>query len=104
MSRVPLSSSERRGILLVAAVALAVTGAGVFSTCTGRWLQPVPDPPTAVVADSLSALQADSLKAEKSKSKRKKEKGSKSRKSGKSGREERTYPSRNFLDDTVPRK
>lgn len=99
MGRHPLSASERRGIIVVAVIALLIILAGLL---TSRCSSPSTSPSPAEIRE-LSA--GDSIEREKRLSgegKPLKEKGDstkKKRKGKRNDRERKTYPTRDILNE-----
>lgn len=101
----PVTSSERKGVLIVAAIALAVTGAGAVVARCDR-----PDP-MASQEDIISILYSDSVIGNESRrveslnddstlpTSRGKQKKTKKQKSQK---KQTSYPDRSPLDEPVP--
>lgn len=103
MARHPVSASERRGIIVVAALALLITGSGIItSTCSLRNRHGhEPEITTLTLPSSSDSLQKnDSGKSSKTDSLKKKGK----KKKGNSSRTPKTYRKRNPLDETVSRQ
>lgn len=105
----PLSASERRGILVVAALSLLITGGGLCVSYCDR-PQQVIDPHEVEVLmerDSLSEAQADSVAKVRRKSLQKQRRDSirrakgkmKNKSGGSRKREEKVYRRRSPIDE-----
>lgn len=101
----PLTAAERRGILIVAVIALLITGSGMIA---GRCNRPdiealEAERPRVEVIMSLDSLEAaEAADSTKTRKKRKKgEKGKASKKKSKPAKEKRTYRQRMPLDEPV---
>lgn len=108
----PLTASERRGILIVAAISLLVTGGGMLINRCGRpdsglLEENVPQVEVLLSQDSLEAASSsDSAKSAKKRSKRKSARTGKMRAdsvsgSKKSPKVKRVYRRRTPLDELV---
>lgn len=101
----PLTASERRGIIVVAAISLLITGAGMVVSRCDR-----PDPeelernaPRVEVLLSADSLQANDTVTQKNRKTRGKGKTRGKKKSARTGkvRADSMYLTRNPLDETV---
>ena len=99
MSRKPLGASERIGIIVVAVIALIVTGAGIFMARCNRAEETVTEEDVAVIAHPDSVEEAA---AKSSKSKREKTDSA----GYKKVRQKHTRPARRRspLDEPIPLK
>lgn len=107
MARHPLTSRERRGVIILAVVAFLIIGMGVASRqCATSAVRLTPETETVSVPDSVGGEEG---KEKKSGSKKKKDrKEGRRKKSGRKSRRQRGNasrqlpPPRDYLTDTIP--
>lgn len=108
MGKRPVTSSERKGILAVAAIALIVTGIGLAASFADNHGDSDPAVTMQVIhqniltTDSANSVNTDSLSTPNS-NKKTKSSGRK-KDSSSSGNQPKTYPRRSPLDEHVPEK
>lgn len=98
MMKNPVTASERRGILVVAALALAVTGCGFLMSLCNRGVPEVPPPEVEVLVRGDSVQGKDS----RGKSGKRRKRNSKKDSVGNAGNKApKKYRRRNPLDEGV---
>lgn len=104
MSRNSFTSSERRGVIAIALIALAIVGAGIGISFCER-LPSTDDYPIVneqnEMADSTAIINSDYQKNSGSKSGNKSKKGKDGKKKSGSKKEKKTYRQRSPLDEPV---
>lgn len=101
MARKQLTAAEKRGVLVLAAIVFIVIGAASLHNCRRQTVAPVPDTSAAsLVPDSVRNAGADSIKERRRK--KKKRSSSRRKRSRDTRKSSATYPSRDYLSDTIP--
>ncbi|MDE6444176.1 MAG: hypothetical protein K2K64_07140 [Muribaculaceae bacterium] len=101
MARHPVSASERRGILVVAALALLITASGIITSECSR-IKTADQEPTMTVIDVKAGVESqDSAKAGTTVRKDSLQGKGKKRKGSSSSRSPKSYRRRNPLDEPV---
>lgn len=101
MARKQLTAAEKRGVLVLAAIVFIVIGAASLHNCRRQTVAPVPDTSVASLApDSIAEESSDSIR--KRSHKKKKRSTSRRKRSRDTRKSSATYPSRDYLSDTIP--
>ncbi|MDE5976804.1 MAG: hypothetical protein K2G69_09665 [Muribaculaceae bacterium] len=105
MAKNSMTSSERRGIIVVALLALIIIGSGmIVARCGGSEPQPDNDEVYTLLADSLQQeINTAREKSHRDSLKRHRSDSIKRKKKGKSQKSPKTYRKRQPLDEPVSR-
>ncbi|MCH5235399.1 MAG: hypothetical protein J1E16_08880 [Muribaculaceae bacterium] len=99
MSHSNYTASERRGLLVIALVALLIVGSGVVLALCGRPRERVEEIP--VVVEHPEIVDTANLNSVKEKKSKKKRKDSSTDKKSRSKKESKSYRRRNPLEEPV---